>query len=258
MLLSEPQATPFDVEFRAAGIPVRVSGLFWLGSVLLGWNVCASFARGDQRELLVYLAMWTAVVLGSILVHELGHALAYRWFGQSARIVLYHFGGLAIPGGWQRRHLRPAQRFVVSAAGPAAQFLLAVAVIAALRTAGFVVPFPFESVGEALGFHDGRRFGSLRALALADFLVSVNVLWPLLNLVPVPPLDGGQMTREALAACGVGDSGRVASGIGMVAGGLLGWWAAVRDDRWLAIMFAMLAVSCYQDFVQRPPWKRWN
>ena len=87
-MLAEPQQTPFDIDFHVAGVPVRISGLFWVGTALIGWGVCRSFARGDQRELLLYLAIWTAVVLFSILVHELGHALMYRRFGQDARIVL--------------------------------------------------------------------------------------------------------------------------------------------------------------------------
>ena len=259
MMLSEPQTTPFDVEFRAAGVPVRVSGLFWLGTLLIGSNACAAFAGGNSRELLVMMGIWTAVVLASILVHELGHALAYRFFGQSARVVLYHFGGLAIPDGWgRRRHLSPAERFVVSAAGPVAQLLLAAIVILALKAAGHAVPFPLESAGRALGFDRGRGFTSLRALALCDFLLFVNVCWPLVNLVPVPPLDGGQMVREALGALGVADAGRIAAGIGVAAGGLVAWWAMGRDDRWLAIMFGMLAVSCFQDLQQPPPWRRWN
>jgi Zn-dependent protease len=136
-MLAAPQQTPFDLDFRVLGVPVRISGLFWIGTGLIGWNACRSFARGNQRELLLYLALWTAVVLFSILVHELGHALMFRRFGQEARIVLYHFGGLAIPDGWgRRRHLRPAERFLVSAAGPAAQLLLAAVVILVLRGAG--------------------------------------------------------------------------------------------------------------------------
>ena len=81
---------------------------------------------------------------------------------------------------------------------------------------------------------------------------------PLMNLVPVPPLDGGQMTREALEVLGVRDAPRVAAGIGVVAGGLVAWWAAGRGERWLAIMFAMLAVGCFQELRQSPPWRRWN
>ncbi|MFM7138656.1 MAG: peptidase, partial [Planctomycetota bacterium] len=97
MLLAEPQPTPADWHFAIAGIPVRVSAWFWLGATLLGWGICQSFAGGDQRALLGYLILWAVAVLVSILVHELGHALAYRVFGQGSQIVIYHFGGLAIP-----------------------------------------------------------------------------------------------------------------------------------------------------------------
>lgn len=255
-MLTEPQATPFDLDFRVAGIPVRVSGLFWVGALFIGWNACFSFARGNQRELMVYLAIWTAVVLGSILVHELGHALAYRRFGQSARIVLYHLGGLAIPDSWRRGRLGPAERFVVSAAGPLAQLLLAALVIVGVRAAGWEVPFPFPSVARRLGIDGGDPLPSLRAWALVEFLVSVNVLWPLLNLVPVPPLDGGQMVREALEAMGVNGARRIASGIGLVAGGLLAWAAVTRREEFLAILFAMLAFACLRDLQQSPPWRR--
>jgi Zn-dependent protease len=259
MMLAEPQPTPLDIDFRVAGVPVRVSGLFWLGTALIGWGSCRSFARGDTRETLLYLAIWAAVVLVSILVHELGHALAYRRFGQDARIVLYHFGGLAIPETWgRRRHLRPAERFLVSAAGPVAQLLLALAVILAVRAAGYLIPFPIESLGESLGFFEGRRYASPYVLALVDFLLFVNVMWPLLNLMPVPPLDGGQMVREGLEAAGVADAGRIASGIGAAVGAGLAWLAYTRQETYLGVMFAMLAVACFQNLQQSPPWRRWN
>jgi len=258
-MLAEPQQTPFDIDFHVAGVPVRISGLFWLGTGLIGWGVCQSFARGDQRQLLLYLAIWTAVVLFSILAHELGHALMYRRFGQDARIILYHFGGLAIPTNWgRRRHLRPAERFLVSAAGPVAQLLLALVVILVLRGGGYLVPFPIESVGEALGLFTGQRFRSAYGLALADFLLYVNVMWPLLNLMPVPPLDGGQMVREGMEICGVADAARIAAVIGLVVGGGIAYLAFNRGEQYLGIMFAMLAVSCFQSLQQSPPWRRWN
>ena len=258
-MFAEPQPTPFDIDFRVAGVPVRVSGLFWIGAIFIGWGAARGFARGDQRDLLLYLAIWTAVVLFSILVHEMGHALAYRRFGQGARIVLYHFGGLAIPESWgRRRHLRPAERFFVSAAGPVAQLLLALTVILAVRASGYAIPFPIQSIGEPLGLFEGRPYSSPYVFALVEFLLFVNVMWPLLNLMPVPPLDGGQMLREGLEGVGVSDAGRIASGIGAVVGGGLAWLAYTRRETYLAVMFAMLAVACYQNLQQSPPWRRWN
>ena len=260
MLLAEPQDSGADWRFELLGIRVRVSVWFWLAAALLGWNVCQTFSGGDQRALLQMLAIWIGVVFVSILVHEFGHALAYRFFGQGAHIVLYHFGGLAIPEAWGRRtHLRPLQRLLVSAAGPAAQLLLAAAVVIGLKAAGLYVPFPLESIGRRLGLYAGREFASPLAYALCDFLLFVNVFWPLMNLLPVPPLDGGQMMREGLLALDVPDAHRIAGMIGVVVGGAVAWWGYTQHEPYLGIMFAMLAASCFQGLsAGSPPWKRWN
>ena len=258
MLLAEPQPTPADWQFELAGIRVRVSAWFWLASALLGWGICQSFAGGDQRALLGYLILWSGVVLVSILVHELGHALAFRSFGQSAHIVIYHFGGLAIPEVWGRRvSLRPVQRLVVSAAGPLAQLALAAVIVIVLKAGGWFVPFPIPALGRSLGLYAGREIDSHIISAVIDFLLWVNIFWPLLNLVPVPPLDGGQIVREGLLALGVAEAQRIAGIIGVGAGAGVAYWAYTRGDHFLGIMFAMLAASCWQSIsTGGGPWRR--
>lgn len=247
MLLAEPQPTPADWHFEIAGIRIRVSVWFWAAAALLGFGICQQFAAGDQRALLGYLVVWAGAVLVSLLVHELGHALAYRFFGQGAHIVVYHFGGLAIPETAGRRvALRPIQRLAVSAAGPLAQFALAAAVVAALKLGGWFVPFPIVSLGRSLGLYEGAPLESPLLGALVHFLLSVNIFWPLLNLVPVPPLDGGQIVREGLLAAGVADAHRIAGVIGVGVGGVAAWWGYTSGQTYLAILFAMLAVSCWQ------------
>ncbi len=247
LLLSEPQPTPADWQFQIAGIAVRVSAWFWLAAALLGWGICQSFAGGDQRALIGYLIVWAGAVLVSILVHELGHALAYRCFGQGAHIVIYHFGGLAIPEVWGRRvSLRPLQRMLVSAAGPLAQLALAATIVIGLRAAGYSVPFPIEAIGEPLGLYEGERIVPRSLFAFVLFMLWVNVFWPILNLLPVPPLDGGQIVREGMLAMGVADAHKIAGLIGVATGALVAYWAYTRGETYLAIMFALLAGSCYQ------------
>ena len=259
MFLAEPQPTPADIRFPIDGIAVRVSAWFWVAAALLGWNVCEALAGGDQRELVRYLVAWVAVVFVSILVHEMGHAVAYRAFGQSAHVVLYHFGGLAIPDHWGRRGARrPIERLVVSAAGPLAQLALAAAIVAVLRAGGFRVPFPLPASAVALGFDEGRQIPSQLGLAVVFFLLQVNIFWPLLNLVPVPPLDGGQIVREGLASLGIDDAPRIATMLGVVAGGAVAFWAYSRNEPYLGIMFAMLAVSCFQSLSGGNSWNRWR
>ena len=110
MLLAEPQPTPADFHFHIGQIPVRVTGWFWPAAGLFGWGLAQSLAGDDTRTLLVYLLVWVLVVFCSILIHELGHALAFAACGQSSRIVLYHFGGLAVPIGMPAPALRTPSR----------------------------------------------------------------------------------------------------------------------------------------------------
>ncbi len=258
-MLSEPQQTSADIEFDLAGIRVRVSAWFWAAAALLGWNICHAYASGDQRMLLQMLVIWIGVVFVSILVHEMGHALAYRSFGQSSHVVLYHFGGLAIPDTWNRRHLGPTQRLLVSAAGPLAQLALAALVVVGLKLTGHAVPFPINVISSKLGLYIGREISSPQIYALFDFLLYVNVFWPLLNLIPVPPLDGGQIAREGMLSLGIADAARIAGMIGVVVGGAVAWWGYTRHEPFLGIMFAMLAASCFQELsAGNPPWRRWN
>lgn len=256
MFLAEPQPTGADLRFTLAGIPVRVSGWFWVAALLLGWGFCQALAAGDQRSLVRSLILWLGTVFVSILIHEMGHALAYRAFGQSATVVLYHFGGLSIPTLWGRRGARrPAQQFLVSAAGPFAQLAFAAVIVAILKAGGYSVPFPIAAVGERLGLYDGARIGSPLVFALVLFLLQVNIFWPILNLMPVPPLDGGQMVREGLLAVGVDDAHRIADVLGMGVGAVIAWWAYSRGEPFIGIMFAMLAVTCFQNVSDQGRWR---
>lgn len=258
-MFADPQTTPFDLELEPLGVRVRVSAWFWLAAILFGWAGCQALSAGDQRTQLLLLVVWAGAVFGSILVHELGHALAYRVFGQSSHVVLYHLGGLTIPDAWGRRHLRPFQRLLVSAAGPLAQLCLAALLIGALKAAGYCVPCPFAAVSAALGLYEGRDYASPVAYAFVFFMVSINVIWPLVNLIPVPPLDGGQILRDGLLALDVADAPRIAAIVGTITGAAVAWWGFNRGEPILGTMFAMLAASCFQSLsTGNTPWRRWN
>jgi len=85
MLFEPPPDTRFDLRFSLAGIPIRVHPLFWIVAVLFG------LSGGG----LLYLMIWVAVIFVSIVVHEIGHAVRMRSYGQSPRIVLHGPGGVA-------------------------------------------------------------------------------------------------------------------------------------------------------------------
>ena len=176
-MLVEPERTAYDLRFRVLRFPVRVHPFFWIGSALMGARVLEVFGAE-------YLLAWIAVVFVSILVHELGHAIAFRRFGTDAEIVLYAFGGLAIP--WAHVPGR-GRRIMVSLAGPFAGFLLCGLVYGSNQFAPWAMSRPF-----------GQPWPRMPSVAdyAYDSLIFVNLVWGLVNLLPIFPLDGGQVSRE--------------------------------------------------------------
>ena len=128
----------------------------------------------NSTDILLVLVFVFAGFL-SIMIHELGHALTIRKYGLPAAITLQAFGGYAsFPAG----KLDRKQSFVVTAAGPALQFVFGVLLI---------VLAPSISVPE----------GSLFLPFLRD-LIWVSIAWSILNCLPVYPMDGGQMMAAIL------------------------------------------------------------
>ena len=87
LLFQPPPPTRYDLRFILFGFPIRVSPLFWLIAILLGSS------SGDPLQILI----WVLVVFVSIVVHELGHALAFRRYGLASQIILHFSGGLTVP-----------------------------------------------------------------------------------------------------------------------------------------------------------------
>ena len=147
------------------------------------------------------LLIWTGVLFVSILVHELGHSFVMRYFGQVPRIVLYMLGGLAIPdadsgfGFRSAAHRTPQQQILISLAGPAAGFVLASATVALLIALGG--EFHIDLSNPPWFYTRVSPPNAVRPLAMMiDGLLFLNIFWGLVNLLPVLPLDGGQVARE--------------------------------------------------------------
>jgi stage IV sporulation protein FB len=249
-VLVEPGRTPYDLQFSVLGVPVRVHPLFWLVAVLLG-------SRGIIQDLqpLAQLLLWVAVVFVSILVHEMGHALAIRYFGWQPWVTLYAFGGLAghergfggsyAPAG-RRKGDTPTGQVIISFAGPLAGFLLAGLVIAGLYIAGRKMVFPLLAWDVVIGRGNSMYEDNIWLQLAVWYLLWVNIYWGLINLLPVYPLDGGRISRELFTAFSRGDGYQqslivsIAFGIGLAVYGL------TQDQWWLAILFGLLAYQSYQ------------
>ncbi len=211
MQIGEPLPSQYDWRFRIFGFPVRVTWLFWAVAAALGFGRSEGFATHAARLNLPgtmggFLIIWVLVVFVSILVHELGHALAFRYFRIQAEIVLYHMGGLAIPGSgylWGRQgrthRLTHWDQIIIAASGPAAQLLLG-AMVAGIATAyGMYIP-EVTQLTKFLGIELSKQTlpSSLYLVALVHFNTTVSVWWAVFNLIPILPLDGGHIVEHSV------------------------------------------------------------
>jgi stage IV sporulation protein FB len=241
-LFQPPTPTRFDLCFSVAGFPIRVHPLFWLMTILFGAS------SGSPAKLLG----WIIAVFVSITVHELGHALALRRYGQESQIILHLTGGLTVPESisWGGRYASVAmsanQQIFISLAGPFAGFLFAaVLLLISIPLGGVIlpatifgfVPFPY------ILFPDGWDI-------LTSFFMSllwVNIFWGLFNLMPVYPLDGGTVVRYILIQTdplnGLRTSlwASVITGAAMAVAGLL-----LLQSTYMAILFGLLAFQSFQ------------
>lgn len=250
MLLGEPPPTQFDLNFSVLGFPVRVHPFFWLAAFILG-------SRGSENssEAGLELLIWVVALFASILIHELGHSLMMRRFGISSHIVLHMMGGLAIPDsyGFGARSRDSRSSVLISFAGPAAGFLFAsVIILAIIGTGGrFIVnpAFGFPFYQFALNVPPGPEMNPWEHLAEA--LLYINIFWGLVNLLPVYPLDGGQIARSVMIDQDPGRGAINSLWLSVFAGGgmaLVG--IAMLHSFFVAIMFGMLAVQSYMAIQQ--------
>ena len=253
MLLGEPPQTPYDLHFSLFRMPVRVHPFFWLIAVLLG------FSAGPQ---LIDALIWVVAMFLAIMVHELGHALVMRRYGFSPRIILYGMGGLASSG--------PAQAYgsagsstraqiLISAAGPGAGFLLAALIVGLLVLIGAGVNV-FLLGGFLPYIEAGSTVGSQALTNFIDDLLHICMFWGIMNLLPVYPLDGGQIAQKALVAVNPVDGVRqslLLSIITAIAVAVIGLTLLGRPFLFVAVMFGFLAYFSYRalQFHQgRGPW----
>lgn len=246
-LFQPPQPTRYDLRFSIAGIPVSVHPLFWLLTLLLG-------STGD----LLMIPIWLLVIFVSILIHELGHALAFRRYGQRSRIVLHFAGGLTIPepvywgSGYANVGLSPNQHIFITLAGPGAGFLFATLIIILVNVIGGsvittrlfgLIPLPLNAL---------LPFGGQVLTVMISMFLWVNIFWGLINLVPVYPLDGGSVTRNIMVQVNPINGVRWSLWISVIVGGLIALAGLIfMRSIFMALLFGMLAFQSFQALQSR-------
>jgi stage IV sporulation protein FB len=201
--------TPYDLRFRFLGVPVRVHPLFWLVTGIMGWRT--DVVGGHEFVNIPLTLLWVVCALVSILVHEYGHAMADKAFHGRPSVVLWGLGGLCYT---QAERQSPMQRLGVVLAGPAAGFALGglvlllfsllcgitasehVEAIIAVVTARAFPGEVFNKIHDVVGSSAAAATGLESAYR---YLIWINLMWGLVNLLPLWPLDGGQATQILLS-----------------------------------------------------------
>ncbi|OPY05385.1 MAG: putative zinc metalloprotease Rip3 [Syntrophaceae bacterium PtaB.Bin038] len=168
--------------FKLLGFEVRLDSSWIVLAVLITWSLAKGIfpAYYEGMPAANYWAMGVAGAVGlflSIILHELSHSLVARRFGIPMRgITLFIFGGVA-----EMSEEPPSAKaeFLTAVIGPVSSLLTAAAFYGLLRA------------GESAGWPPAVN-------GVLFYLVWVNVILALFNLLPAFPLDGGRVFRSAL------------------------------------------------------------
>ena len=251
MLLSEPFQTQFDIRFCIFGFPVRVHPLFFVMPLVFGdcWIQSDTLSNTGLRYLIV-----AATFFLLLMIHELGHTFAFRYFGQPSSIVLYWMGGLAIPNhaSWNARRSRvdsPNSQIVISGAGPAAGLAAGGLMVLLVYAIGgsfqweFVGVFPLASV---IAPQQANSFDNPALMLFLEAGIYLSFFWNILNLLPVWPLDGGQISRaiflKSRSQNGIQQSLMLSCGVAV----LITVWSIQRGGvGFTTIFFGLMAFESY-------------
>jgi Zn-dependent protease len=231
---------------RVLGIRVGVSASWFVVLFLLIYwlshNYFPEVMRGSQTTAYVIAVAGALGYFASLILHELGHALAARRLGiPIVGIDLWAFGGLSH---MRREPASAGEELKIAAAGPAvtlALFALCFGGIALLSSSGTVSDVTLARQG----------YRTSPGLALLGWLGFINAALFLFNVVPAFPLDGGRIARGLIwwrtrdrnrATQATGRSGQAFA----VLVGLFGLWVFATSESLLGLITMMLAFFLFQ------------
>ena len=233
--------------FDAFGIRIGVDASWFIVLFLMIFLLSAPFRDAlHSSDGVAYLTTVVSVLLlfGSLIVHELGHALVARRQGiEVKKIDLFLFGGLTQ---MSRDAASPGEDFKVAIAGPLATFAVILLCLA------IDIPIVGTSrLGHAIVLDSSIRITPV--LLSLSWLLLMNVLLLAFNLLPAFPLDGGRVARSIVWRV-TGDkrrgtvvAARMGQGFALLMAGFGLWWIASSagfGGVWLMALAYLLWQSC--------------
>jgi Zn-dependent protease len=157
--------------------------IHWTFFLLVGWMLITGIIAGFTTVQFLWAIMLLFALIGSIVLHELGHALVAAGYGIFAKsVIILPIGGV---GSIEKFPDSPKQELAISIAGPIVNILIAMSISSFL-------PSKIHFWGQS-GF-----VGVVNMDNFLSYLYVVNWFLAIFNLVPAFPLDGGRIMRALL------------------------------------------------------------
>ncbi len=200
------------ISWRLFRIDFCIQPSFWFMNALWAWLMAGPLAgkTAVDRELLIFIVAWILCTLVSVMVHELGHVVTGRIFGQPGNITITGLGGQAV-GSYDA--LATWQRILVIMAGPIAGFGLVGIVVAVDAMAwngfmGYLIDTTGSTFWEQLKpkrehflilqtpWGHLHNDGNVPYVLTITLLTFINLFVNIMNLLPIIPMDGGMIFKE--------------------------------------------------------------
>jgi len=161
---------------KLQGAKIYIHWSFWILAIFV---FLSGLGQGVSHA--VGLLGFVFAVFACVFLHELGHAVAAKAFGKKTHdITLLPIGGVArIEGG----NMTAVAEGWVAIAGPAVNFVIAIALLIGSSLSGAALDF---------------EAGQVLKLSFAQQLIVANLVLAIFNLLPAFPLDGGRLLRSVL------------------------------------------------------------
>lgn len=210
--------------------------IFWLSGLF------RTALRSSDAVAYATTVVTVLVLFGSLIIHELGHALVARRQGiEVRRIDLFLFGGMAQMG---RDAATPGEEFKVAAAGPFATFLFVLVCLGV----------DLALVGPHRLVHAAELDGTVKitpVLLSLSWLLFWNVLLLGFNLIPAFPLDGGRIARAVIwrvtgdKVRGTRAAARMGEVFGLILAGV-GVWLLLSYRSFSGLWLVAISILIYQ------------
>lgn len=213
--------------FRILGVPVTVEWPFFLVAAMLGLVGMNAWPDHSFVGRLTWILIWVAIAFVSVLVHELGHAIAFKLNHERSSIVLTAMWGLTTG----RESPKRSRRIFVSLSGAVFAFL--------------VLGLPFLLMRAPLreAFISDPSDWAWKRYLIVYYVGYANLWWSVANLLPVLPLDGGNVARELVGLRRARIAG-VAVGLG------LALWLWLVGQGFAALFIGMLGFMNLAEIMQ--------